>query len=375
MGAKAKAKDQAKISKLDTEHREPGSATITDSHIEGDSGERRSGETSSGDMAGEGEDDGLLEFDASEDRIVEEEVPGVFHNERLDRIVAAMAGAIRSDAAGYVDAGRVRVNGTLIRSRSRKVREGDVVTISVPPLSDALVLVGDPSVVLDVVYEDADVIVINKPAGLVVHPGPGNRTGTMVHGLLARYPELGVLAVGDTEERPGIVHRLDKGTSGLLMVGRNQEAVTNLISQLAARTVSRKYLTLAWGTFEANSGLIDAPVGRSDADPTRMTVSSTGRPARTRYTVEKSFTQPDPVTLVECRLETGRTHQIRVHLAAIGHPVVGDVRYGGSRNAVKSPRPWLHARALSFMHPRTGEEMSFSAEVPAELLDVLTHLS
>ena len=366
MGAKDKAKDRAKdrakenakLIKLDTEQHQPASGSVdeVDGHTET-------------------ELDDSLDFDTTHDRIVEEAVPGVFHNERIDRIVAAMAGAIRSDAAGYVDSGRVRLNGTLVFSRSRKVREGDVVTISVPPQSDVLALVGDPSVVLDVIYEDADVMVINKPAGLVVHPGPGNRTGTMVHGLLARYPELGAMAIGDTEERPGIVHRLDKGTSGLLMVGRTPEAVSNLISQLAARTVSRKYLTLAWGSFEANSGLIDAPVGRSDADPTRMTVSSTGRPARTRYTVEQSFTQPDPVTLVECRLETGRTHQIRVHLAAIGHPVVGDARYGGSRNAVKSPRPWLHARELSFMHPRTGEEMSFSAAVPAELLEVLTLLS
>ena len=319
--------------------------------------------------------DGLEPFDPSDDRIVEEEVPGVFNNERVDRIVAAMAGVTRSNAASYVDHGRVHVNGALITSRSRRVHEGDHVAISVPPESDAAVLEADPSVVLDVVYEDADVIVINKPAGLVVHPGPGNRTGTMVHGLLARYPELAMMASGDTEERPGIVHRLDKGTSGLLMVGRNIDAVNHLIRQLAARTVSRKYLTLAWGTFEAHSGLIDAPVGRSDADPTRMTVSSTGRPARTRYTVEQAFTQPDPVTLVECRLETGRTHQIRVHLAAIGHPVVGDQRYGGARNAVFSPRPWLHARALSFVHPRTGVEMTFTAEVPAELLEVLTKLS
>lgn len=373
MGAKerVKAKSTARsdnemlnkemLTKLETEHREPVNVPGAGAFDVPKSGEIELDES--------------FDFDATHDRIVEEEVPGVFHNERLDRIVAAMAGAIRSDAAGYVDVGRVRVNGALVVSRSRKVREGDVITISVPPQSDALLLVGDSSVQLDVIYEDADVIVINKPAGLVVHPGPGNRTGTMVHGLLARYPELAAMAVGDTEERPGIVHRLDKGTSGLLMVGRTPAAVANLISQLAARTVSRKYLTLAWGTFEANSGLIDAPVGRSDADPTRMTVSSTGRPARTRYTVEQAFTQPDPVTLVECRLETGRTHQIRVHLAAIGHPVVGDARYGGSRNAVKSPRPWLHARELSFMHPRTGEEMSFSAAVPAELLAVLTELS
>ena len=360
MGAKELAKKQSKelarLSKVEVDGHEPEVDLSANGTVESNL-------------------DGLLDFDASDNRIVEEEVPGVFHNERLDRIVAAMAGAIRSDAAGYVDVGRVRVNGVLALSRSRKVHEGDMVTISVPPQSDELGLVGDTSVVLDVIYEDADVIVINKPAGLVVHPGPGNRTGTMVHGLLARYPELEVLATGETAERPGIVHRLDKGTSGLLMVGRNLEVVSNLIGQLSARTVSRKYLTLAWGTFEANSGLIDAPVGRSDADPTRMTVSSTGRPARTRYTVEQAFTQPDPVTLVECRLETGRTHQIRVHLAAIGHPVVGDARYGGSRNAVKSPRPWLHAQALSFMHPRTGEEMSFTAEVPADLLEVLTHLS
>jgi 23S rRNA pseudouridine1911/1915/1917 synthase len=303
-----------------------------------------------------------------------ETVPAAFDNERIDRIVAAMVGVTRSDATAYVEQGRVRVNGVVITAKSRKLRIDDDVEIDVPEVDPDAGLVGDPSVVFREVYADDDIIVVDKPAGLVVHPGSGNQTGTLVHGLLARYPDIGELADAETSERPGIVHRLDKGTSGLLVVARTREAAQGLVAQLVDHSMSRRYEALALGTFANSAGLIDAAIGRSDNDPTRMTVRAQGKEARTHYHVLRSYTLPDPVTLLECRLETGRTHQIRVHLSAIGHPVVGDPRYGGMRGAISCPRPWLHAKALMFVHPRSGESMSFTAPVPQDLLDVLAGL-
>ncbi len=291
--------------------------------------------------------------------------------ERIDRVVAVLANLTRADATLLVETGSVQVTNTVVVRRSVRVHLGDEIVIQVPELEVRRGLTGDPSVDFDVVYEDESLIVVNKHSDLVVHPGAGNQTGTLVHGLLARFPELAELAVGSQADRPGIVHRLDKGTSGLLMVGRTQEAVNNLIAQLSARTVSRHYLALARGRFAARSGVIDAAVGRSDSDPTRMTVTASGKEAITHYRVEKIFGLPEPATLVECWLETGRTHQIRVHLSAIGHPIVGDPRYGGSRGAIRSPRLWLHAFSLRFRHPTSGEEVFFEAPVPTELEDVL----
>jgi 23S rRNA pseudouridine1911/1915/1917 synthase len=303
-------------------------------------------------------------------------VPEALSGQRLDRVVAIVADLARAEAGEHVDAGAVRVNGAVVTHRSRRLKVGDEVVVQVTLPDAAAGLVGDPTIEVSIVYVDDDVIVIDKPAGLVVHPGSGNQNGTLVHALIARFPELLDMAHGEQAERPGIVHRLDKGTSGLLMVARNPEAVENLIGQLKSRSVSRHYQALAWGRFTSSSGLIDAPVGRSDSDPTRMTVSTHGREARTRYSVLRSFEQPDPCTLVECWLETGRTHQIRVHLTAIGHPVIGDGRYGGSRsNTISSPRPWLHAFSLAFDHPRTGERLSFTSPVPADLEAVLAGLS
>src|SRR5207302_677956 len=197
----------------------------------------------------------------------------------------------------------------------------------------------------------------------VVHPGAGNVGGTLVNGVLARFPD--VAGVGDPG-RPGVVHRLDRGTSGLLIVARTPAAHASLVAQLRARSVERAYVALAWGSFEAPAGLIDAPVGRADVDRTRMAVSARGREARTRYRVRRSFTHPTELALVECRLETGRTHQIRVHLAAIGHPVVGDGTYGGDRNPLRPGRPFLHAHALTVTHPSTGERLEFSDPLPPD---------
>jgi 23S rRNA pseudouridine1911/1915/1917 synthase len=223
-----------------------------------------------------------------------------------------------------------------------------------------------------VVYEDADLVVVDKPAGLVVHPGAGQPSGTLVNGLVARYPEM--LAVGEPD-RPGIVQRLDKGTSGLLLVARSPAAYDALVAMLAARVVDRRYRALAWGTLDAATGLVDAPIARSSRDRTRMAVSVRGKEARTRYEVVRAYHEPVTVTELRCRLETGRTHQIRVHLASIGHPVVGDTRYGGARQSLPVPRPFLHAEHLALAHPVTGEPLVFDSPLPADLAGVLASLS
>jgi 23S rRNA pseudouridine1911/1915/1917 synthase len=223
-----------------------------------------------------------------------------------------------------------------------------------------------------IVHVDDAVLVVDKPAGLVVHPGAGHRDGTLVAGVLARFPD--VAAVGDPA-RPGLVHRLDRGTSGLLVVARTPAAHADLVAQLAARTVERRYTAVVLGVPEPRSGVVDAPIGRSSRDPTRMAVSATGRPARTHYRVEADFTEPVAAARVGCRLETGRTHQVRVHLAAIGHPVVGDGSYGGDRPTLPAPRPCLHAARLGFRHPATGEAVAFDSPLPADVEAVLGGLS
>jgi 23S rRNA pseudouridine1911/1915/1917 synthase len=302
-------------------------------------------------------------------------VPGGLDGQRIDRVVSFMTGRPRAEAAGFVDAGRVRLDGAVVTIRSHKVATGSLIEVDLPPAPGGPV--GDDTVALVVVHADADVIVVDKPAGLVVHPGAGNPSGTMVNGLLARFPDMGAQPWPDPA-RPGIVHRLDKGTSGLVMVARTAAALVDLSAQLQARSVERRYLALVWGAVEAPDGVVDAPIGRSVSDPTRMSVRADGRRAVTRYEVVERWTQPQPTTLVRCALDTGRTHQIRVHMAAIGHPVVGDDRYAVRRVAVAPGvgrgRPFLHAAALGFDHPRSGERVRFESALPADLQAVLGEL-
>ena len=303
---------------------------------------------------------------------VEEIVPAALAGERIDRVVAMITGASRSRASDWLADGHVSCNGAVVTTRSRRVDEGDVVALAVDPDTGPTALVADPTIDIAVVYEDDDLLVIDKPAGLVVHPGAGNDTGTLVHGLLARWPQ--VASVG-APDRPGIVHRLDKDTSGLMLVALTGSAHTELSAMLAAHEVERRYLTLVWGIPESNSGMVDAPIGRSTREPTRMVVSAQGRAARTRYTVLERFTEPAPVALLECELETGRTHQIRVHMAAIGHAVVGDERYRGVRPAISSPRMFLHSASLALDHPsRPEERLEFTSPLPADLQAVLDGL-
>jgi 23S rRNA pseudouridine1911/1915/1917 synthase len=304
-------------------------------------------------------------------RTVTETIPDVLAGERADRVVAMLTGLSRGEVAAMVDAGAVRVDGRPLTARSRRLAAGEVLEVVVPA-GDEAALAADPGVGVPVVYADGDVIVVDKPAGLVVHPGAGNERGTMVHGLLALYPELA--EVGEPD-RPGIVHRLDKGTSGLLVVARSPDAYRALVAQLGGRSVERRYTALVWGAVDADAGLVDAPLARGERDPTRMTVTAGGKEARTRYEVVRRVTEPDAMTVLDCRLETGRTHQIRAHLAAIGHPVVGDDRYGGARPVVLGVgRPFLHARLLAFDHPRTGERMTFESPLPPDLAAVLATL-
>src|SRR3546814_127569 len=210
-------------------------------------------------------------------------------------------------------------------------------------------------------------------AGLVVHPGAGQRRGTLVHALLASHPE--IRGIGGDPTRPGIVHRLDKGTSGLLLVARTQLAYDALVSALSERRVHRRYRTLVWGTVAAARGLIDAPIGRSTREPTLMAVAERGKEARTRYEVLTTYVEPVAVTELACTLETGRTHQIRVHLQSIGHAVVGDLRYHGARQSLPFHRPALHAELLELAHPVTAEPLSFTSELPDDLAELLSRLS
>ncbi len=294
-------------------------------------------------------------------------VPEALAGERLDRVVAMLCDLPRSVAADLVDAGGVTVDGTVRTRRADRLETDQVLALDVPAPEVDEGLVADADVPVAVVHEDADVVVVDKPAGLVVHPGAGNPRGTLVHGLLARYPELA--DVGEPF-RPGIVHRLDRDTSGLLVVARTAEAHEVLSRALRTRTVTRRYRTLVWGHVDEPRGQVDAPIGRSPKEPTKMAVVVGGRDARTTYEVVARRDLPVATTELACHLETGRTHQIRVHLQAIGHPVVGDPRYGGARPSLPCPRQFLHAEHLAFAHPRTGEPIRCDSELPEDLVAV-----
>lgn len=304
-------------------------------------------------------------------QVVRAELPAALEGERIDRVVAMLTDVSRSEATRLIAEGQVRVDGAVATRGADRVQAGAQLEIEVAEQVEAEGPQADAGVELPVVHEDEHVVVIDKPAGLVVHPGAGHDGATLVNGLLARYPE--IAAVGDPA-RPGIVHRLDQGTSGLLMVARSELAYEELVEQLAERTVERQYRTLVWGHLESPRGVVDAPIGRSPKHPTKMAVTERGKPARTRYEVIRPFEQPVEVTELVCRLETGRTHQIRVHLSAIGHSVVGDDRYHGVRQSLPCPRPFLHAEQLGFRHPSSGEHLQFTSPLPADLQAVLDQL-
>jgi 23S rRNA pseudouridine1911/1915/1917 synthase len=300
-----------------------------------------------------------------------EVVPPALGGQRIDRVVALVADVSRAEAAALVVGGSVRVDDQPVTKVSERVAEGTTVEVVVDDTMVDAAPGPDPSVEVRTVLVDDEVIVVDKQPDMVVHPGAGHSSGTLVGGLLARFPELA--GVGDPE-RPGIVHRLDRDTSGLLVVARTPRAYESLVAQLSARTVERRYLALVAGHPDPARGLVDAPLGRSPRQPTLMAVRADGKEARTRYQVLERFADPSPVALVECRLETGRTHQIRVHMRAIDHPIVGDPRYGGGRTRVACPRPFLHAADLAFVHPATGERVAATSPLPDDLRSVLAGL-
>ena len=304
-------------------------------------------------------------------RTISEELPPALDGERLDRIVALLADISRSVAVMVIEAGAVTVNGHVATSGKTRMTTGAVVDIDTGAIPGPETPSPDPDVEFVVVHADESVIVVDKPAGLVVHPGAGNRTGTLVNGLLARFPDIEGVADPD---RPGIVHRLDAGSSGLLVVARTDDAADALIGQFSSHTAGRRYSALVWGHPAAPHGIVDAPIGRDPGDPLKMALVVDGKPARTEYVVEQRLLAPAELALLSCRLQTGRTHQIRVHLTGIGHPLVGDSTYGDRRTTLGLTRPFLHAAELSFDHPATGERVTFTSPLPDDLAALLATL-
>jgi 23S rRNA pseudouridine1911/1915/1917 synthase len=294
-------------------------------------------------------------------------VPDACAGLRLDAALARMFPEhSRSRLQGWIKAGLIRVDGAAADAK-RKVLGGEVVELAVPPAPTLSSAAED--IALSIVFEDEHLVVIDKPAGLVVHPGSGNPGGTLMNALLHHAPQLAAIP------RAGIVHRLDKETSGLLVVAKTLEAQTDLVRQLQARSVKRHYLALALGRV-ARDGIVDAPIGRHPVSRTKMAVAkSGGRDARTHYHVLERF---EKATLLECRLETGRTHQIREHLASIGHPLAGDPAYGKTRSGDARldafRRQALHAWRLALIHPGTHEEMGWESPLPQDFAGLLESL-
>ena len=285
---------------------------------------------------------------------------------RLDAFLSADGALTRSQAARLIAEGRVRVNGKPA-AKSARLSGGETVTVDVPQLRETALPPQD--IPLDVVYEDDDVIVVNKPTGLVVHPAPGHPDGTLVNALLYHCGE-SLSGIGG-QKRPGIVHRIDRDTSGLIIAAKNDAAHLALSAQLKDHSLSRTYECLVTGNMKQDSGTVDAPIGRSSADRKKMAVVPTGRRAVTHWEVVARY---PGVTHLRCRLETGRTHQIRVHMAYIGHPILGDTVYGAKKPVPGLTGQCLHATGLRFVHPRTGEPVELHCPLPPEFTAMLQKL-
>ena len=285
---------------------------------------------------------------------------------RLDAFLSADGALTRSQAARLIAEGRVRVNGKPA-AKSARLSGGETVTVDVPQLRETALPPQD--IPLDVVYEDDDVIVVNKPTGLVVHPAPGHPDGTLVNALLHHCGD-SLSGIGG-EKRPGIVHRIDRDTSGLIIAAKNDAAHLALSAQLKDHSLSRTYECLVTGNMKQDSGTVDAPIGRSSADRKKMAVVPTGRRAVTHWEVVARY---PGVTHLRCRLETGRTHQIRVHMAYIGHPILGDTVYGAKKPVPGLTGQCLHATGLRFIHPRTGEPVELHCPLPPEFTAMLQKL-
>jgi 23S rRNA pseudouridine1911/1915/1917 synthase len=306
---------------------------------------------------------------------------------RLDKWLAAqLAPMSRSRVRGLIEAGRVRLcregAAQTIAEADHSVKPGDEYAVHLPP--PAGTDIAPEPIALDILHEDDDLIVINKPAGMVVHPAPGNTGGTLVNALLAHCGP-GIAEVG-SNRRPGIVHRLDKDTSGVMVAAKSEAAYHGLVALFAEHDIERQYQAVVWGVPNPLAGSVDAAIGRHTGDRKKMAVAARGKPAVTHYAVRQVFA--GLAALVDCRLESGRTHQIRVHMASIGHPIIGDATYGRARPERRrrlealgldvgnlAHRQALHARILGFQHPVTGEPLYFERDFPSDMHDLISALA
>jgi 23S rRNA pseudouridine1911/1915/1917 synthase len=283
---------------------------------------------------------------------------------RLDKALADLTELSRTQANEEIKKGTVLVNGKAAKAKYA-VKVGDVISYQVP--EEEILEYKAEDIPLDIIYEDEDVAVVNKPQGMVVHPSAGHPSGTLVNALMYHVKDLSSI---NGVVRPGIVHRIDKDTSGLLMIAKNDTAHNALATELKDKKSLRKYIAIVHGNLPNDRGMIEAPIGRSEKDRKKQAVTAKGKEAVTRFQVLERF---GDYTLVELTLETGRTHQIRVHMAYIGHPVAGDPAYG-PRKTLKGEGQFLHAQTLGFTHPSTGEEMAFTAPAPAIFQETLEKL-
>ena len=287
--------------------------------------------------------------------------------QRIDKYLSIMIeGKSRSFVQGLIDEKKVKANNKVIKS-NYKLKKGDFIEVEVPEPVELNVSAEEMN--LDIVYEDEDVLVVNKEKGIVVHPAPGNYTGTLVNGILHHCSDLsGINGV----IRPGIVHRIDKDTSGILVIAKNDEAHNDLAAQFKEHSIKREYYALVEGKFSKVEGTVDKPISRDKKERIKMAINSDGKRAVTHYEVLEQYDKG--VSLVKCTLETGRTHQIRVHMASIGHPLVGDLIYGYKRQKFNIEGQALHAKTLGFIHPRTKEYMEFTSELPNYFKELLEKL-
>lgn len=296
--------------------------------------------------------------------IVEEEMKGT----RLDVVLSiVIEEASRSHLQKLIDIGRVEVNGEVDTSKKYKVKTGDSIKVTIPEPVHLNVTPED--IPLDIVFEDEDLLVVNKPKGMVVHPAAGNFTGTLVNAILYHCKTLSSI---NGVIRPGIVHRIDKDTSGLLMIAKNDAAHRSLAEQLASHSIKRAYRAVVYHNFQEDAGTVNAPIGRDPKNRLKMTVTQmNSKEAVTHYRVLQRF---GSFTYIECSLETGRTHQIRVHMAHINHPLLGDAVYGPKKKAMGVETQMLHAKVLGFHHPKTEEYMEFNSPLPQEFANIIKKL-
>ncbi|MGP1433012.1 MAG: RluA family pseudouridine synthase [Catonella sp.] len=315
--------------------------------------------------------DDELDSEVSDD-IIELVTDDVIEGERIDKYLSLrLLDYSRSYLKGLIDEGLVLVEGKVVKS-SFKVFNGMTITVNIPPVKEVEIVPED--ITLDILYEDEDVILINKPKGMVVHPAAGHFTGTLVNALMHHCKNN--LSGINGELRPGIVHRIDMDTTGVIIVCKNDVSHRIIASQLKEHSIKRKYQAIVYGAFKEEAGTVSGAIGRSKSDRKKMAITPDGKPAITHYKVIRNFTSSNGNNFahIECELETGRTHQIRVHMTSIGHPLVGDEVYGVAKNPFKLQGQALHAELLGFVHPKTGEYMEFHAPLPeyfTKLLDKL----